>query len=506
MEFIGYKVGDWVARLKPARLLPSVALGLLTGWGFYWSAGDPRAAEIAHHAWQWLTPGWGATGRRALAVVTGLLIAVGVASLFTRNEQRRRVGSRLRSWPLMPTVAAAVVLGLVLVWAGYALIDNALHPATGTPPTRLDVLKTALTAVAGVGGAVALVVAYRRQRDLEQGRFIERFGAAAAQLGDADPAVRIAGVYAIASAADEATTDARRQQCIDVLCGYLRLPYDPDLGANGATEQVVKKTVSPPDAPDQPAPETTTHFRIRENDREVRRTITSVINAHLQPGVEKSWSQCSFNFTQAVIDNAVFLFAIFDNRHTTFKGTTFLSPAIFTWATFRQRADFTEAQFKGDADFQNVRFIKGASFFSAHFHQSAKFSACINQERITFESATFDGRTLFIESRLGNASFAESTINDETTFREAVIEIADFNGAIFGGRTHFGQTSFIRRMDFLRATYNATVDFRAPRKWAPDARFDWETSGQVRPFVWPQRPFWPPEVYTGTGTPNLPKV
>jgi hypothetical protein len=34
-----------------------------------------------------------------------------------------------------------------------------------------------LTVVAGVGGAVALVVAYRRQRDLEQGRFVERFGA-----------------------------------------------------------------------------------------------------------------------------------------------------------------------------------------------------------------------------------------------------------------------------------------------------------------------------------------
>ncbi|WP_067684067.1 hypothetical protein [Nocardia miyunensis] len=44
--------------------------------------------------------------------------------------------------------------------------------------------------VAGVGGVVALVVAYLRQRDLEQGRFVERFGAAAAQLGPTDVAVR----------------------------------------------------------------------------------------------------------------------------------------------------------------------------------------------------------------------------------------------------------------------------------------------------------------------------
>jgi hypothetical protein len=57
------------------------------------------------------------------------------------------------------------------------------NPHTGAP-ARIDALKTALSVVAGVGGAVALVVAYRRQRDLEQGRFVERFGAAAAQLGD----------------------------------------------------------------------------------------------------------------------------------------------------------------------------------------------------------------------------------------------------------------------------------------------------------------------------------
>jgi hypothetical protein len=38
-----------------------------------------------------------------------------------------------------------------------------------------------LTVVAGLGAAVALVVAYRRQRDAELARFDERF--AAAQLG-----------------------------------------------------------------------------------------------------------------------------------------------------------------------------------------------------------------------------------------------------------------------------------------------------------------------------------
>jgi hypothetical protein len=37
-------------------------------------------------------------------------------------------------------------------------------------------------------------IAIRPSWDIEQGRFVERFGAAAAQLGDHDAAVRIAGV------------------------------------------------------------------------------------------------------------------------------------------------------------------------------------------------------------------------------------------------------------------------------------------------------------------------
>jgi hypothetical protein len=52
----------------------------------------------------------------------------------------------------------------------------------------------------------------------------ERFATAAGQLGsDKPPAVRLAGVYAMAGLADDWTEN--RQTCVDVLCGYLRLPY-----------------------------------------------------------------------------------------------------------------------------------------------------------------------------------------------------------------------------------------------------------------------------------------
>jgi hypothetical protein len=57
----------------------------------------------------------------------------------------------------------------------------------------------------------------------------ERSTTAAEQLGSDKPAVRLAGVYAMAGLADD--WEENRQTCVDVLCAYLQLPYEPDLGA-----------------------------------------------------------------------------------------------------------------------------------------------------------------------------------------------------------------------------------------------------------------------------------
>src|SRR5436305_1026584 len=57
----------------------------------------------------------------------------------------------------------------------------------------------------------------------------ERFATAADHLGSDKPsAVRLAGVYAMAGLADD--WDENRQTCVNVLCAYLRMPYEPDPG------------------------------------------------------------------------------------------------------------------------------------------------------------------------------------------------------------------------------------------------------------------------------------
>lgn len=87
----------------------------------------------------------------------------------------------LRRLPLFAAVSLAVGLGLLVVIVS-GLVLWAVIPTTTDAANPIDLTKVALSVTAGVGGAVALVVAYRRQRDVEQGRYIERFGAAARQL------------------------------------------------------------------------------------------------------------------------------------------------------------------------------------------------------------------------------------------------------------------------------------------------------------------------------------
>src|ERR1700712_2668251 len=141
---------------------------------------------------------------------------------------------RPREWGLFASSAAVLFIGVTLTaaaWTGLTWLlrhnwpwDQRLERSSAVA-SQLDVTKVALSVAAGVGAAIALTVTYRRQRDTERGRFDERLAAGAAQLGAGSAAERLAGVHTIAALADQTTE--RRQQCIDLLCAYLRLTYDP---------------------------------------------------------------------------------------------------------------------------------------------------------------------------------------------------------------------------------------------------------------------------------------
>lgn len=234
-------------------------------------------------------------------------------------DPRRMVSRQIRRLNLPTSSLLVVLVFAVTIWflrPHSTLFGNLQHKSSAP---SVDVTKLALA----VSTMIALVITYRRQRDQEQSRFLDRFGAAAAQLGATDVAVRMAGVYAMAGVADEAD-GLGRQQCIDVLCGYLRLPYDPEFGENHQTSRV-KKT--PNDSP-----ETEDHFEYRQNDREVRKTVTRVIAAHLTSTAE-SWHKNDFDLRGACLVEVDFSKCYFEDfeGEADLRESTFIGDPLFPW-------------------------------------------------------------------------------------------------------------------------------------------------------------------------------
>ena len=272
--------------------------------------------------------------------------------------------------------------------------------------------------------------------------FNERFATAAGQLGsDKPPEVRLAGVYAMAGLADDWKDN--RQTCIDVLCGYLRMPYEPDPGDEA------------------PGPERLA-FRA---SREVRHTVIRVITAHLQAGAKLSWQGLDFDFTGVVFDGGDFRHAEFSGGMVSFYaaefsgGTVFFDRARFSGGT----VSFHNARFSGGTvSFHNAGFSGGTVDFSWAECSSGEvsfFYAGFSGGQVDFDLARFSGGTVYFD----NARFSGGTVL--------------FTGARFSsGNVHFTSAEFSGgQVDFGRGL---TPPWDMPNQDGPvDYRFEAEFSG-----------------------------
>jgi hypothetical protein len=320
-------------------------------------------------------------GEHWLAVI----LVAAAATLWFLSTVRRRAGSddqaNRRSGPRLPLAlhvgwllitAAALGIGVgYMLWKGFgspaiggtsAAISSppaVSRPPSWTPQNSLDTLKVVLAVVGGIGGVVALTVAYRRQRlneavtyREETKLYAERFAKSAELLGDDDAAVRLAGVYAISALADD--WKEGRQTCIDVLCAYLRMSKGPrpapasedDVrpGLRGVVDSArrrLRKVRLSVAAADELVPDDPTSPAGRE--REVRHTIIRIIRDHLNSSAAESWSGHQFDFTGAIFDDG----GSFQNVRVT-QGT---------------ELDFSEAVFIGHTSFIGMRLEGGTVFF-----------------------------------------------------------------------------------------------------------------------------------------------
>ncbi|WP_290050798.1 hypothetical protein [Amycolatopsis solani] len=296
----------------------------------------------------------------ALAVLAGVALAARKRLKLPAIPQvRAGIAASVLVWLAIAVVVAGVAGGGLLWFLGWPRL-----PTTSAFDVTqlLDLLKIALSVVAGLGGVVLLAVNYRKQRVTEnehalavekaeretvQG-FNERLGAAAEQLAHESPAVRLTGVYALAGLADD--WEDKRQVCVDVLCGYLRL--QPETMTPG--ESVVREAIL----------------------RMFRDRLTGY----------GWWPQrVDFDFTEVVFENA-----------------------DFSGLRFPGRLILDRAEFTGElTSFDRARFSRG---LSCH---GTRFAA----ERTTFGSVTFDGRSEFVGAEFAGRelSWAGATVRGGAT-------------------------------------------------------------------------------------------
>jgi Pentapeptide repeats (9 copies) len=202
----------------------------------------------------------------------------------------------------------------------------------------------------------------------------ERFATAADRLGsDKPPAVRLAGVYAMAGLADD--WKENRQTCIDVLCAYLRMPFEADPGQ------------------DAPAAD---RLAFGAN-QEVRHTVIRVITRHLRDDAEVSWQGHDLDFTGVVFDGGDFEGARFNDGTVSFRrarfsgGRTSFRDGVFDGA----HVSFREAVFMDSrVTFGNARFVGGTVNFGHATFTGGKINfagAMFTGGKVNFAEAAFTG-------------------------------------------------------------------------------------------------------------------
>nr|WP_037633382.1 pentapeptide repeat-containing protein [Streptomyces griseolus] len=317
--------------------------------------------------------------------------------------------------------------------------------------TLFDLVKLSFGVVAGAGGLVALVVAYRRQRVDEDAALRdttrlhnERFTTAVSQLGDTSPTVRLGGVHALAGLADDAPTRELRQTCIDVLCAFLRLPYTAES-----------------DLPPSDSAARHDYLALRE----ARHTVIRLIRDHLRlPQKDpQSWQGHDFDFTSTVFDGGDLSEAKFSGGVVTFAEATFSGDGVnFGWTEFSGGiVDFSHAKFSGGTViFLDAKFSGGIVDFS---------QAAFSGGTVIFRDAKFSGGTVIFR----DAAFSGGTIDfNRAQFTGTAVDFSygvfsarriGFHHAAFsGGMVDFSNTVFSSgRASFTRARFSgAAVTFR----------------------------------------------
>ena len=397
--------------------------------------------------WAWVP--WHAV--RAVVADHAVLILLGVPgvvllvrAMVALRRARRALAAPAAvavSWPWLLSYPGVLTVATTVAALGVLAFVIMLQIAEGSPAAdraklQIDAIKYGLGIFAAGGAAAALLLGVRRQQhtehaqahtelDAAERRVTDLYTKAVEQLGHAQAAVRLGGLYALERVAQNNVR--QRQTIIDVLCAYLRMPYTPPPDSADQVNGAALVT----DLPLRQAVTASAGDRDPHQELQVRLTAQRIISTHLtmpagvmpvqfhrlRPDPQQPyWPDIHLDLTGAtLIDWTMSGCRVRDARFdmATFSGdakfgaATFAGDAMFDGATFAGNATFGKAAFTGNATFARVAFTGTVNFDEVEFHLAL------------FDGTTFNGDVSFNGVQFGVTLFGEVTFIGDVSFGDA---------------------------------------------------------------------------------------
>jgi hypothetical protein len=347
-----------------------------------------------------------------------------------RKELQPNALKPIRAW-------VYIVLGLLALVAATTAIVALVWVANGSTgdkaATRIDAIRTGLTIGAGTGGLAALALAARRQwlseraqihteSDASERRVTEIFNRAVEQLGHEKPQVRLGGLYSLERLG--VAVPGQRQAIVNVICGYLRMPYNPPYVPSAFDVVFSGHDRTSAGSPRSIRPDARRQGEESRRELEVRQTAQRILADRLSKDDAYGWRALDggalkvslrravlvdFDMSSCKIDRADFELARFVGT-THFEGTEFVGQTHFNAAVFEGPCWIRFSRFPDGAWFDGVEFTNFAWFDETKFVDHVRFPKAEFRDYAFFGNALFDGMAWFGEARFhGGLTFENAT-------------------------------------------------------------------------------------------------
>ncbi|WP_229068945.1 pentapeptide repeat-containing protein [Actinoplanes sp. DH11] len=469
-------------------------------------------ARVWHWPWTHAFVSW--LGTHVVSVIAAIVVGLVLLPSLIREKvapvdrSNATAGDSAR-WPwllsdsgLLTVVGTLAGIGMAALMVMLEVSDD-LAAGPDRAKLQIEAIKYGLGSIAAGGAAAALLLAVRRQRHTEQihahtvedaaeKRVTELYTKAVEQLGSADAAVRLGGLYALERVAENNVS--QRQTVVNVLCAYLRMPYRPS--SSRGPDSIGALLPAQPSRQKPPSEIVTPAERDPAQELQVRLAAQRILAAHCRRDdggplvTPQPWGNVQLDLSGAVLVKMILRDASL--RQATFSDAIFVGNADFTGTEFTDGVSFVRAEFRASTEFGRATFDGKTLFDNTAFGDATDFTDCKFTGAASFKAARFRGRARFREAVLTEASFVSTRFEEsvqfggavfsgraifsgtdfeqEARFGEAMFAKCKFLNARFKGEAWFGRTSFADSADFGGTIFSDSAHFIESR-FAKDAKF-----------------------------------